>query len=104
MTSLYFIECAGLIRGRRCTWFAERDTDRMGFANTVTDILTGQVSNVRRIYRAELSEGSIADASEDVALEILNQLCGPLEGELLDFCEEYLGCQTVAEWQRENAA
>lgn len=102
MTDLHFIESRFTIQGRKWQGFVERDCDRLGLSNTVSDILSGQVEGVRKVYRADLETKSFHDVSEEVALEILNQLDHEPVGEVLDFLEEHLSCQTVAEFIREQ--
>ncbi len=101
MSEIHFILCEAKIQGRRVTFFVERDCDRLGFANTVDDILQGQVEGVRKVYRACLADNFFEDVSEDVAIEILNQIDHEPTGEILDYLEDKLGCQAVAEFVRE---
>lgn len=106
MTDLHFIECRFTIQGRKWQGFVERDCDRLGLSNTVSDILSGQVEGVRKVYRADLETKSFHDVSEEVAAEIMFQLGeanAEPTGEVLDYLEEHLGCRAVAEFTREAA-
>ena len=105
---LHFIQADAIIQGRRVTYFVERDCDRLGWSNTVDDILTGQVENVRQVLCGDLETASLVDCSEDVAHEILARIRdegrGPPSGSLMDFLEGALGCEAVARFEREMEA
>lgn len=103
MSDIYFIECAGKINGRRCTWFAERDTDDMQLVSTVSDILTGQVEHVSKVWLADLEAGTFRDVTREVMQEVADALNEYPHGELLDVLENSLGCQHMAEMKREMA-
>ena len=45
----HFVQCDAIIRGKRISYWIERDPDRMGFRNTVQDIADGQIENVREV-------------------------------------------------------
>ncbi len=106
MTDLHFIQCEAKIQGRKVTFFAERDCDRLGLSNTVDDIISGQVEGVRKVYRAELESGQFSDVTEEIAERLMFQLretnTAPA-GEVLDLIEDALGCRAVAEFIREAA-
>ena len=104
MATLYFIECTFPVEGRKWVGFVERDCDRMNLRNTVQDIIDGQVTDVSKVYCADLDTGRFEDASEDVAREILNQLDAEPTGQVLDFLEDKLGCRAVAEFCRDLEA
>lgn len=104
MPAFHIIECGGVVQGRRCTWLAERDLNEVGFRQTVDDILTGQVKDVARVYCINPEEKTCADASEDVALEIMARIRDegrdlPSAG-LMSFLESILGCEAVAKFER----
>jgi hypothetical protein len=98
---MYFIKCSGLINGRRCEWFAERDTDRMGFSNTVDDIMRGQVEHVKAVYAADDESDSWQPVSDEICQEIANRLNSAPEGELKELLEEIMGCEFVAQIERD---
>lgn len=98
---LYFIECEATIKGRRVTYFAERDCDRMNRSNTVDDIRTGQLENVRSVICVNVEENIAQDVSEDIAQEVANDLDVIPSGQLRDFLEEHLGIRAMVSIERE---
>ncbi len=106
-TDLHLIECAGRLGGVRCVWFVERDRNEMDFKTTVADIISGQVDDVRHVWRANPAAKSFTDASEEIAREICNRVVdgGPMPtGGLYDFLEDKLGCRAMADLAREMEA
>jgi hypothetical protein len=104
MADIFLIQCDAVIRGRRQTWMAERDTERLGLRNTVEDIVSGQVENVSHVYRANAEDGTYRDVTEDVAQAVADALDAPPTGEIKDFLENVLGCHFVADLEREMEA
>lgn len=98
---LHFVECDLIQRGRRIPYFAERDPDRMGLSNTVDDILSGQFSDVRKVYRANIEERRFDDVTEEVAQAVLDRLDAQPSRAILEFLEEHLGCAVMARVCRE---
>lgn len=105
--AIHFLEVCWTIQGRKWTGFAERDCDRLGFANTVDDILTGQVEGVRKVYRGDLETGRFEDVTVEVAEHLLFRLretnTAPA-GDVLDLIEDALSCRAVADFLREMEA
>ncbi|HEY2137905.1 MAG TPA: hypothetical protein VGH49_18615 [Xanthobacteraceae bacterium] len=101
--SFFAIVC----RHGRDHFVAERRLgDACSRAETVRDILTGQVEDVERVIEFNPAEGTSRDVSEDIAHEIArlagDRLAGgPVAGEpvrrrdLRDFLEQQLGVGTA---------
>ena len=103
----YFIEVEARIQGRRVTYFAERDMNDAGRDTTIADIHKRQVEGVQRVYEGDLETGKFRDVSVEIAEEVLARLSADQHepnGDLLDFLEEHLGTQTMAEFCRELEA
>lgn len=104
---LYFIEVEARIQGRRVTYLAERDMNDTGRDATISDIHKRQVEGVQRVFEGDLSTGKFRDVSFEIAEEVLARLSADQQepdGDLLDFLEEHLGVQALAEYSRELAA
>lgn len=88
---------AVLCRHARTDFLAERSlADATSRAETVRDILTGQVEDVWRVLEFNPVEGTARDASEDIAREIAGLLAEPVgRRDLRDFLEEQLGVGTA---------
>ncbi|HEY0570076.1 MAG TPA: hypothetical protein VGD16_00910 [Enterovirga sp.] len=86
-----------LCRNARADFFAERSLpDTTSRAETIADILTGQVEDVQRVIEFNPVEGTARDASEDIAREIAGLLTEPVgRRDLRDFLEEQLGVGTA---------
>jgi hypothetical protein len=105
-TDLCVIEADIVVDGRRERYFAERDAARTNRRDTLADIVSGQVERVRRVLSFNPAEGWACDVSEDIARDALRaalEYRQGVPGHLLDFLEEYLGCDTVATAEREDA-
>lgn len=107
MAELYFIQADALIPGKRVPYFPERDPDSMGHRETVSDIMSGEVANARKVFCWDTEAQTMRDVSEDIA----NDICGRVvDGEpmpcggAVDYLEEHLGCEAVAGLVREFAA
>lgn len=98
---IHIIEADVILNGRRNAVFVERDRNDTDFETTVRDIMSGEVENVRRVWRGEEDINWFEDVSEDVAAEILSRLDREPTGGLLDFLEEHLGIECVAEFCRD---
>lgn len=101
---IHIIEADVILNGRRNAVFVERDRDDTDWETTVRDIMSGQVENVRHVWRAEEDINWFEEVSEDVAGEILSRLDREPIGGLLDFLEEHLGIERVADFCRELEA
>jgi len=69
-------------------------------------IARGLIPGAERVFECVPGE-RCTDISEDVARDAMSlalQQFEPLDGDLLDFLERHLGCQSVAEARREFAA
>jgi hypothetical protein len=86
-----------LCRHDRADFLAERSlADTTSRAETVHDILAGQVEDVWRVIEFNPVEGTARDASEDIAREIAEALTEPVgRRDLRDFIEEHLGVGTA---------
>ena len=87
--SIHFIECETMIQGRKWRGFVERDCDRMGWNNTVDDIASGQIDDVRAVYR--VTDGRWEDVTEEVATEIAHNLTEEPNHDLQCFIERNCG-------------
>lgn len=103
-TNIYFIEYDGKIGGRRVTGFYERDMDRTGLSATIADIMSGEVSDVVRVWCANESTGW-RDVSEDVARKIIDRLddLSDLHRDLEWYLETHLGFAAMARLERDLA-
>jgi hypothetical protein len=107
MTEIFFVECDAIINGRRIGFWAERDPKSNGRGSTVLDIKTGQLENVRRVLSVDLEINWSEDVSEDIAREVLALFASDREeptGSVLDFLEEHLGVEAIADFSRELEA
>ena len=107
MPEIHLIECEAQISGRRHTYFVDRDCDRLGLSNTIADIAGGQVTGVRKVYRADTELKSFHDVSAEIAQAIIDGMSDADDfptGEVFEFCEDKLGCQFMAELSRELEA
>ena len=86
-----------LCRNARADFFAERSLpDTTSRAETIADILTGQVEDVQRVIEFNPVEGTARDVSEDIAREVAGLLTEPVgRRDLRDFLEEQLGVGTA---------
>lgn len=103
---VYLIECDMIIGGKRERFFVERDSARTNRADTLKDITDRQYENLRRVLCMNPFEGWCRDVSEDIARDVLAHEIndtGTVCRCLFDFCEEHLGCATVATAEREAA-
>lgn len=58
---------------RRSTFFCERDEANMNKADTIKDMIEGQVEDIVAVYRANEATGQWSDVSEDFALDIIKE-------------------------------
>lgn len=101
---LYFVEASF---GKAGTAFVETDRLTNSRANVISNIVSGEWDRVIRVLEVCEDEGRCSDVSEDIAREICNRVVDgePMPtGGAFDFCEEYLGCQHMADLQRETEA
>ena len=86
-----------LCRNARADFLAERSlADTTSRAETIADILNGQVEDVQRVIEFNPVEGTARDASEDIAREIAGLLTEQVgRRDLRDFLEEQLGVGTA---------
>ena len=86
-----------LCRNARADFLAERSlADTTSRAETIADILTGQVEDVQRVIEFNPVEGTAHDVSEDIAREVAGLLTEPVgRCDLRDFLEEQLGVGTA---------
>ena len=86
-----------LCRNARVDFLAERSlADTTSRAETIRDILTGQVEDVQRVIEFNPVEGTARDVSEDIAREIAGLLAEPVgRRDLRDFLEDHLGVGTA---------
>ena len=79
-----------LCRNARVDFFPERSlADTTSRAETIADILTGQVEDVQRVIEFNPVEGTARDVSEDIAREIAGLLAEPVgRCDLRDFLEK----------------
>jgi hypothetical protein len=80
--------------GKSGTAFAETDVADADLETSITDLMSGQYSDPVRVVAFNTAEGWSADASEDVAREIMRRL--DLDGQELPssiqgFVDSYLG-------------
>lgn len=96
---VFLIEADVIRDGKREPYFAERDSAQTGRADTIADIVAGQVENVRRVYCFNPFEGWSRDVSEDMARDVLACALhegGTIQRDLREFLEQHLGCDCVA--------
>lgn len=103
---LYFVECDF---GKLGTAFVEIDRLTNSRANVISNIISGDYERVIRVLEVFENEGRCSDVSEDIAREICDLLvndgtCALFFGGLYDFLEGQLGCEQMAEFERELAA
>ena len=90
----------------RCTGTADLSLNQQSRREVAEQIARGLIPGVERVFEC-VPGGRCTDISEDVARDAMGlalQQFEPLEGDLLDFLERHLGCQSVAEARREYAA
>src|SRR3954452_21474110 len=90
----------------RCTGTADLSLNQQSRREVAEQIARGLIPGVERVFEC-VTGGRCTDISEDVARDAMGlalQQFEPLEGDLLDFLERHLGCQSVAEARREYAA
>ena len=101
---LYFVEADF---GKLGTAFVETDRLTNSRANVISNIVSGEWERALRVLEVCEDENRCRDVSEDIAREICNRVVDgePMPtGGAFDFCEEYLGCQHMAELAREVEA
>ncbi len=89
----------------RCTGTADLSLNQQSRREVAEQIARGLIPGAERVFEC-VPGGRCTDISEDVARDAMSmalQECEPLDRGLLDFLER-LGCQSVAEAQREYAA
>ena len=90
----------------RCTGTADLSLNQQSRREVAEQIARGLIPGVERVFECVPGE-RCTDISEDVARDAMSlalQQFEPLDGDLLDFLERHLGCQSVAEARREFAA
>src|SRR3954462_2512095 len=90
----------------RCTGTADLSLNQQSRREVAEQIARGLIPGAERVFECVPGE-RCTDISEDVARDAMSlalQQFEPLEGDLLDFLERHLGCQSVAEARREFAA
>jgi hypothetical protein len=90
---------------RKNITYVERDEADMGWPQTIADIMSGQISDVVKVICFNEAAGTCLNVSREVAEEILVRVRDePTDmpaGSLMDFLEDQLGCQAIAEFERE---
>ena len=89
-----------------CTGTADLSLNQQSRREVAEQIARGLIPGVERVFECVPGE-RCTDISEDVARDAMGlalQKFEPLDGDLLDFLERHLGCQSVAEARREFAA
>jgi len=90
----------------RCTGTADLSLNQQSRREVAEQIARGLIPGAERVFECVPGE-RCTDISEDVARDAMGlalQQFEPLDGDLLDFLERHLGCQSVAEARREFAA
>lgn len=103
---IFFVSFDMVLSGKHATGFYERDADRMGAANTLADLASGEFDNPDRVYRANPAHGTFRDVSEDFARELLSKALADrapndLPSYVETFCERHMGCRDYADALRE---
>jgi hypothetical protein len=73
MTS-YHVQCGIRVHGTIRPYWAERDDFDDSKTATVIDIARCQLENVLRVIKIDLDEGTSEDVSEDIALDVIQEL------------------------------
>ena len=63
----------GQFTGRRIIGFCDREETDMNRADTIKDMIEGQVEDIVAVYRANDATGLWSDVSEDFALDIIKE-------------------------------
>ena len=90
----------------RCTGTADLSLNQQSRREVAEQIARGLIPGAERVFECVPGE-RCTDISEDVARDAMGlalQQFEPLDGDLLNFLERHLGCQSVAEARREYAA
>ena len=90
----------------RCTGTADLSLNQQSRREVAEQIARELIPGAERVFECVPGE-HCTDISEDVARDALDlalQQFEPFDGDLLDFLERHLGCQSVAEARREYAA
>lgn len=85
--------------------FVERDEADMNWQDTIADIRDGQITDVVQVIKFNEQEHTCEDVTRDVAQAIIDGCANGDEyptGGVFDFCEQALGCRTMAELAREK--
>lgn len=83
------------------------DWERCSRADMLAQLKSHEYDRPLSVQHIIPAEGTIRDVSEEFAQAIIDGVSDGDEyphGGLLDFCEDHLGCQTMAEVAREIAA
>lgn len=94
---LYLVE---INLGKLGNVFPEIDRLTNSRASIISNIVSGEWDRPLRVLEITENENRCIDVSEDIAREICNRVVDgePMPtGGAFDFCEEYLGCQHMAE-------
>lgn len=101
---LYLVE---INLGKLGNVFPEIDRLTNSRANIISNIVSGEWDRPLRVLEVCEDEGRCRDVSEDIAREICDRVVNgdPMPtGGAFDFCEEYLGCEHMADLTRETEA
>lgn len=75
----------------------ERRAGDMTKAETIKDILTGEIDSVAFVYCICPEEGTCRDVTEDIARDVLAETGTRLEGGARDLVEDRIGIRAAAE-------
>ena len=78
--------------------------ERCSRADVIDDLIRGEHTRPLEVHCIDREAGRWEDCSLDIADAILLQLSEEPAGALLDFLEQHLGCEQVAEFCRELVA
>ena len=77
------------------------DWERAAQADVLDDLKTGQAERPIAVWELNATDGTLRNVSEDFAQAVVSGVMNGTDsyptGGLLDFCEDWLGCEALAE-------